>query len=101
MTEQFNIEEARREARRLVRTGVKAFSLAINRERDPMLEWVYSEEVQLCGLELMAELAELLQHGEVHPNPGHAQWKLAKAAKNDPALQRLISKASRKTPIGR
>lgn len=101
MPEHLNLEEARRHARALARAGVKAFCLALNHERDPMLEWVYSEEVQQRVLELTAELDELLRHGQMLPNPGHAQWARAEAARKDPALQKLISRASRKTPIRR
>lgn len=99
MSTLFNEQQAREGAHLCARLGVSNFARAFNHTDDGDIEWKYSEEVQRRFFELAAEMVALVERGEVFENPQHAQWRLARAAKRDLAVQQLIRKASRKTRI--
>lgn len=101
MTARFDPDQARKEARACARAGLAAFSRAYNHPLDGDFEWRYGEEVQQRFLDLMAELLEMIEHGEVLENPEHARWRAVQAAKADPAVQTLLSKAMSKTSRAR
>jgi hypothetical protein len=91
--------ESRQEARACGRMGVAAFSLAFNTKSDPNWEWRYSSEVRSRVDELCAEMVKLLETAAIEPTPGNALLVASREARKDPALQTLLLKASRKTPI--
>ncbi|QHE86321.1 hypothetical protein [Hydrogenophaga sp. BPS33] len=95
----FTEEKAREGARLCARLGVANLARAINHTDDGDIEWKYSDEVQQRFFELAAEMVALVERGEVFENPQHAQWRRARAAKHDHAVQQLIRKASQKTRI--
>lgn len=95
----FTEEKAREGAHLYARLGVANLARALNHTDDGDIEWKYSDEVQERFIELASEMVALVERGEVFENPQHAQWRLARAAKRDLAVQQLIRKASRKTRI--
>lgn len=91
--------ESRDTARACGRSGFKAFSLAFNATNNPESAWRYSSEVRERFEDLCAELLGMIETGEIEATPGHAQFAALRVARQNPALQKLIRKASRKTPI--
>lgn len=91
--------ESRDQARACGRVGFKGFALAFNATNDPENAWRYSREVRERFEELCTELLGLIETGRIEKTPGHAHLVAAREARKNPALQTLIRKASRKTPI--
>ena len=91
--------ESRKLARSCGRVGCVAFSRAFNATSEPENEWRYSPEVLRRFEVLCTELLHLVETGEIEVNPSHAAYAAARDARNNPALQSLIRRASRKTPI--
>ena len=79
--------------------GFVAMSLAFNTESKPEWRWRFSADVRDRVNELCAELEELFVTGDIEVNPAHAAYALAQDARNNPALQSLIRRASKRTPI--
>lgn len=91
--------ESRKEAQACGRVGFVGFARAFNATSEGDTPWRYSAEVLEQFETLCGELLHLIKTGEIEVNPSHTQYAAARAARNDPAIQSLIRKASRKTPI--
>lgn len=96
----FDGEAYRPQAERDLRQGVCAIGIALNLENlCGNLPYRFDDASRARALALLAELWRLFEDGTIESNPAHVEWLRAKAAREDPALQALIRKASRKTPI--
>lgn len=90
---------SRAEAREVAHYAIAAVARAFNHCGAVEVPYRYSDAVQSRFQALAAELVRLVEHGANEPNPEHGLYLKARAARSDPALQALIRKASRKTPI--
>lgn len=95
-----SFEDASREdARACSKGGLANLARAFNHCDRVDVAYRYTDEVQSRFRKLAVELVWLLEHGAIEVNPAHAQHVKARAARNDKALQAVIRRASRKTPI--
>lgn len=95
-----SFEEAiRAHARACARDGVATLARAFNHCARDDVAYRYTDAVQSRFVELTTELVGLVEHGAIESNPAHGLYLKALAARGDRALQVVIHKASRKTPI--
>jgi hypothetical protein len=92
-------EKSRIEARGHAREGIASLALAFNHCGRNEVAHRYADAVQSQFLELAAELIRLIEYGDIETNPAHGLYLQAQGARSDKALQAVIRKASRKTPI--
>jgi hypothetical protein len=95
-----DFEDASRQfARECARNGVGLLARAFNHCGADCHPHIYSADVQERFRDLCIEIVALVETGEVQLNPRHATYQRAQAAKQDPALQAVLKRASRKTRI--
>lgn len=81
------------------RAGLMCFVQAFSVGDAPNMKYRYTEAVKSRFAELAAELMQLVTCGGREVNPAYGEYLLSQKAKKDQAVQALIRKASRKTPI--
>ena len=81
------------------RDGLMCFVKAFNVGDVPGMKYRFSNDVQDRFVELAAELMTLVTCGGREVNPAYLQYLAGQKAKRDHAVQALIRRASRKTPI--
>ena len=100
MTPPANFDDAsRNDARACAQGGLAALARAFNHCDRCEVAYRFSDAVQSRFEALAIELVGLVEHGAIEANPAHAQHLKAQSARNDAALQAVIRRASRKTPI--
>lgn len=96
----FDGDDFREEAEEIFRTGFWVVGRAFNiQDAAPDLPYRFDSSSRNKAMSLLVQLVELMRAGAIEPNPLHAGWKHAQAARSDPTIQALIRRASKKTPI--
>ncbi|MFC7433583.1 hypothetical protein ACFQNJ_03565 [Hydrogenophaga bisanensis] len=90
---------SRANARALAQEGVACLAMAFNHLERADVAHRYSDAVQSRFRELATELVRLVELGEIEANPAHALHLKVRAAHGDEALQAVIRRVSRKTPV--
>lgn len=81
------------------RNAIEALAMVFNPCDFERIPHRYTKVAQEKFIRLAAELRILIEKEEIEPNPAHALYLKAQAARRDPGVQALIKRASRKTPI--
>lgn len=90
---------SRAEARACAQSGIAELARAFNHCGRDEVAHRYTDEVQSRFLDLAAELVRLVEQGAIEANPAHGLYLQAQSARGNKALQAVIRRASRKTPI--
>lgn len=88
-------ERSREAAHQIARDGVALLARAFNHLNADEVPYRYAKDVQARFFEIGIELARLIEHGDLEPNPAHALYRRAVAAKSDKTLQALLRKAGK------
>jgi hypothetical protein len=97
---EFDGERYRPQAERDLRQGVLRIGVALNLEDlGDNLPYRFDDASRTRAMGLLAELWRLFEAGTIEPNPSQRESLRVRAARVDPAVQALIRRASKKTPI--
>lgn len=88
-------DQYRQQSHELARDAVACLARAVNRFSTQEIPYRYSPDVHDKMLRLSVEIARLIEHGDIEPNPANALYKRAVAARSDKTLQTLLRQASK------
>lgn len=83
-------DQYRQQSHELARDAVACLARAVNRFSSQEIPYRYTPDVHDKMLRLSVEIARLIEHGDIEPNPAHAMYRRAVAARNDKALQKML-----------
>ncbi|RZL93308.1 MAG: hypothetical protein EOP76_09585 [Variovorax sp.] len=93
------MDEHRELTRKFALDGCTGCARAFNYLEEHQVPWSTSAAARSRFKALCGEMLRLLEKNELSDNPAHALHVRATEARADPAIQRLIRRASRKTLI--
>lgn len=83
-------DQYRQQSHELARDAVACLARAVNRFSNQEIPYRYTPEVHDKMQRLSVEIARLIEHGDIEPNPAHAMYRRAVAARNDKGLQKML-----------
>lgn len=88
-----SLDVHRLQAHKLAAEGVALIARALNHCSRQEEQYRYTEAVQARFFDLGAEVARLVEHGDIEVNPAHELYRRAVQAKSDKTLQQVLQRA--------